>query len=117
MLVVQWMLVPLGTMIAVWEFLAFLRTGSRLRLFHSAVWGSFSIAVWNPNIVQQLADFANVGRGTDFVLYGLVVCSLVFAFYALRVFEQQRRQITHLVRELAIQEERVRSLTQESKNT
>ena len=114
MLVVQWVLLPLGVMIAIWEFIAFMRTGKRRRLLHAIVWGMFSTAVWNPNLVQQIADIANVGRGTDFVIYGFVVFSLLFAFYVLRVFEQQRRQITQLVRELAIQEQRIRSLTKDS---
>ncbi|MCG8652732.1 MAG: DUF2304 domain-containing protein [Pirellulales bacterium] len=102
MLIVQWVLVPAAMVIATWEFAAFLRTASRLRLIHALAWSAVALTVWKPDLFQRLANALNIGRGADFLLYGLVVFTLVFSYYVLRQLELQRLQITGLVRELAI---------------
>lgn len=67
--------------------------------------GAFAIAsVLNPSIVQRLADAVGVGRGTDLLLYALIVAftlaNLGF-YFRLRALE---RRLTVVVRNVAVTE-------------
>lgn len=57
--------------------------------------------VW-PDLATQVASWVGVGRGTDLVLYFLVVFVYVGGLCVLGKFRQLERRQTLMVRELAI---------------
>lgn len=68
-----------------------LRAGSRVvavGLVFAAV-----VAIMDPDIPQHLAELVGVARGTDLILYGLVV---VFAVSSLALYFQQRESDVRL---------------------
>lgn len=62
------------------------------------------VAVLYPHGLSVLANLVGVGRGTDLLLYGLVVA---FAFYAVNTylrFKETDRRYARLVRALALRD-------------
>ena len=98
----QTVVVPFALALALMEIIRWLRGGRRIGVLKAIVWICFACAVYEPDLVQQLAGVANIGRGADLLLYGLTVFVLLTTFYFLNQFEVHRRQMTLLVRELAI---------------
>ncbi len=98
----QIIVVPFALLLAAFEVTRWLRGGRRIGVFKSLVWACFAVAVYQPDMVQYLASLANIGRGADLLLYGLSVFVLLSTFHFMNQFELQRRQMTTLVRELAI---------------
>lgn len=98
----QTVVVPVAGLLAVHELVAWIRGGNRLAALKCLVWCCFASAVYQPNLVQWLANAANIGRGTDLLLYTLCVFVLLSTFHFMKQFELQRQQLTTLVRELAI---------------
>jgi hypothetical protein len=60
------------------------------------------LAVVFPSIVNQVAHFVGVGRGTDLLLYGLIVVFIGNSILVQRRHRNTERQITDLARQLAI---------------
>lgn len=98
----QTIVVPFALALSLTEIIRWLRGGRRIGVLKAIVWICFACAVYEPDMVQQLAGIANIGRGADLLLYGLTVFVLLTTFYFLNQFEVHRRQMTLLVRELAI---------------
>lgn len=62
------------------------------------------VAVLYPDGVSAIANLLGVGRGTDLLLYGLVIA---FAFYAVNTylrFKETDRRYARLVRALALRD-------------
>lgn len=106
MLVIQWILLPSALLLLAFELHRLIKHAKLSHLFKALVWAGFATCVWKPNLIQSLAGIANIGRGADFLLYMLVVFSLLTTFHFLRRLEEQSRQITVLVREIAIRDAR-----------
>ena len=98
----QTVVVPFALALSLAEVVRWLRGGRRISVLKAIVWLWFACAVFEPDMVQRLAGFANIGRGADLLLYGLTVFVLLTTFYFLNQFEAHRRQMTLLVREFAI---------------
>ena len=96
--------VCVGMLLFLFEAIQWRRKTKRSHLIKAFVWLCFALAIWQPGLLQWLADKANIGRGADFLLYNLAVFSLLSSFYFLRKLEEQRQQITHLVREMALRD-------------
>lgn len=64
------------------------------------------LAILFPGEVQNLAAAIGIGRGTDLILYLFVLAFVVVSFYFYARTVQLQRQVTQLVRHLAIQEAR-----------
>ena len=60
------------------------------------------LAVIFPVAVNQVAHFVGVGRGTDLLLYGLIVVFIGNSILVQRRYRNTERQITELARQLAI---------------
>ncbi len=81
-----------------------------LRLGEGLVWigvwlGAAIVAVL-PGAAQWIADLAGVGRGADVVIY-LTLAALVYALFRVRLtIRGLERQITELVRALALERPR-----------
>lgn len=60
------------------------------------------VAVALPELVNEFANFLGVGRGTDLVLYALVVVFIGNTIYVSAHHRQMQREITLLARRLAL---------------
>ncbi len=98
----QTIVVPLALLLAIRDLVVAIGGGGRISYVKAIVWICFAAAVFQPDLVQRLATATNIGRGADLLLYGLVVFVLLTTFHFLAQFEAQRRQLTLLVRELAL---------------
>ncbi len=76
-------------------------TRRRISLSRTMVWGAALVLVLNPDLLQNAAIRMRIGRGTDFLVYLLALSFPIACFYFLHAIEQQRVQLTRLVRELA----------------
>ncbi|NLF05686.1 MAG: DUF2304 domain-containing protein [Actinomycetales bacterium] len=65
------------------------------------------VSVAFPTVLSQLAGFVGVGRGTDLLLYALVIAFLSFIATSLRRTRQLTSRITVLARELALAQARI----------
>jgi hypothetical protein len=70
------------------------------------VWIAAGTAIARPQLVQQVATAIGIHRGTDLVLYLFVLLFLVTSFYFYWQKVTLQRQITQLVRHIAIHEAR-----------
>ena len=71
-------------------------------VFWVIIWGGVGVVAFVPKIASQVADFLGVGRGIDVLVYVsiLLLFYLIFRIY-LRL-ESIERNITKLVREIAL---------------
>lgn len=74
----------------------------RLGLLSFAAFAIWSILV--PKIWDAIAKVVGVGRGTDMVLYALVIAFLSFVLTTYRRFRTVEKQYTKLARRLALDE-------------
>jgi hypothetical protein len=79
-------------------------TSRRGGLLWLAVWLAAALAIHWPWVTSRIARALNIGRGADLVFYCAVVAMLI-GFWILYVrLRRMRRDITLLVRHLAIHE-------------
>lgn len=102
----QWITVSLLGVLALREVIPYFtsRRSSYIRLLRLVVWVLAAVAIATPNVVQRIATLVGIGRGADIILYGFVLCFLFTSFYFYSRTVRLQRQITLLVRHLAIQE-------------
>lgn len=62
------------------------------------------LAVIFPSTLNDIANAVGVGRGTDLVLYGLVVVFIGNSIASAALSRQQHREITRLARAIAIRD-------------
>jgi hypothetical protein len=67
-----------------------------------AVWSAVAIVAIVPNSTAQVAKIVGVGRGVDLVIYASLVILFFLVFRCLVTIEKMRREITVLVREIAL---------------
>lgn len=61
-------------------------------------------SIFFPQLLTHVARFFGIGRGTDLVLYGLVVSFLVYMATTYQRFRQMETTLTKLSRRVAIDE-------------
>lgn len=66
------------------------------------------VAVLNPGLLSQLAEWAGIGRGTDLLLYGLTAAFIVYALSQYLRNQAQRDVIFRLARQVALNEAKQR---------
>jgi len=74
----------------------------RLFGFWVLFWLLAALLFWMPELSQYVADLLEVGRGVDAVLYISLVILFYLMFKIFNRFERMEREITKLVREIAI---------------
>ncbi|MEJ1087394.1 DUF2304 domain-containing protein [Microbacterium sp. Mu-80] len=62
------------------------------------------LSVLFPQWLSWLAGLVGVGRGTDLVMYGMIVMFLAFVYTQYRRNSQMQRQVTLLSRKIALLE-------------
>lgn len=105
----QWITLPLLGVLFLWEVrnVLFRRPSFRLdRLIRCVVWAGAFVAIADPNLTVTVANFVGINRGTDLVLYAFVLAFLGVSFYFYSRSLRLERQVTDLVRHLAIAEAR-----------
>lgn len=63
-----------------------------------------AVSIFLPDILTLIARFLGVGRGTDLVLYALIVCVLLFISTTYQRFRQSEITLTKLSRRIALDE-------------
>ena len=63
-----------------------------------------AVSIFFPDILTLIARFLGVGRGTDLVLYALIVCVLLFISTTYQRFRQSETTLTKLSRRIALDE-------------
>jgi hypothetical protein len=76
------------------------------RLLRCAVWLAAAAAIAQPDLVTRIAQAIGIGRGADVVLYVFVLAFLATSFYWYSRHVLIQRQLTEVVRHLAIREAR-----------
>lgn len=76
------------------------------RLLFAAFVGIAVLAVLFPNALTWIANRVGVGRGTDLLLYVLIVMFVAFVYTQFRRNATQQRSITLLARQVALLEAR-----------
>lgn len=73
-------------------------------LFRGVIWFAAALAILFPNQIGRLATLIGIGRGADVILYSFVLVFLAITFYFYSRYLRLQRQITDIVRYLAILE-------------
>jgi hypothetical protein len=73
-------------------------------LIRCLVWLAAGTAIFDPGLVQKVATAIGITRGTDLVLYLFALLFLISSFYFYSQKVALQRQITMLVRHIAIRE-------------
>lgn len=63
-----------------------------------------ALSIFFPRLLSQLAGVFGIGRGTDLVLYGLIVSFLVFMATTYQRFRHMETTMTKLSRRIALDE-------------
>ncbi len=104
----QWITLSILSIVLIWELVGWLRAPRwrSQRVLRMLVWLAAAAAIADPDLTQKLATAVGIGRGVDlvFYLFALLFMALSFYFYARHVHTQ--RQLTEVVRHIAIQEAR-----------
>jgi hypothetical protein len=107
--VFQWITLPvLGLLLLKDTYALLFRHPSfrRDRLVRVAVWAAAFAAIAVPELTSQVANAIGIQRGADLVLYLFVLAFLGTAFYFYSQNVRLQRQLTDVVRHIAIQEAR-----------
>lgn len=67
------------------------------------IWSAVAVVAIVPNSTAQIAKIVGVGRGVDVVMYASLIILFFLVFRCLVMLEKMRREITVLVREIALQ--------------
>lgn len=62
------------------------------------------LSIFFPRILSDTAAFLGIGRGTDLVLYGVIVCFFVYMATTYQRFRHMETSLTKLARRLAVDE-------------
>jgi hypothetical protein len=76
----------------------------RFRLIRIFIWLAAAVAIYRPVLLTQLAKILGIQRGADLVLYVAVLFFVGIWLFLYSCYIRQQKQITLLVRRLAIQE-------------
>jgi hypothetical protein len=101
----QWITLPIVVALLAWELADRRRRAfsTGFWLIRCLVWIAAGATIADPNLLQGVADAMGIHRGTDVVLYVFVLLFVAFSFYFYWQNVVLQRQITLLVRHLAVQ--------------
>ena len=70
----------------------------------ACLWGIGGVLVLFPDVMQTIANIVGIGRGVDLVVYLALMILFIALFYVLVRLERIERDITKIVRSLALRE-------------
>ncbi len=71
----------------------------------SLLWLAIGVVFWQPEITSRMALFFGIGRGADLIVYVAIVVIVYLVFRVFVRVDKMDRQITKLVRTIALQNE------------
>ena len=80
-------------------------------LFWSGLFVFALVGVIEPGLTSEAAKFLGIGRGTDVVLYLSIATVFYLIFRLSIVLEETRREITELVRRIALNQKESMSIS------
>ena len=72
------------------------------------LWLAVGVVFWQPELASRLADWLGIGRGADVIIYGAIIGLVYINFRIYVKLDRQDRQLTKIVRQIAIDEEKGR---------
>jgi small membrane protein len=75
-------------------------------LFWLGIWGGLIVVVFFPGLTSYVADLVGIGRGIDVIIYTSIGLLFYMIFRLYVKFEESEREITRLVREIALMKKR-----------
>ena len=93
-----------GFIVALFLYLRFLRSSLRDRVVVLSMFVAMCAAVIDPDLTNRAAHLVGVGRGTDLTFYLFLVAFVFFAVLAYSRLSHLSRDLTEVVRRLAIVE-------------
>jgi hypothetical protein len=104
----QWLTLSVLAALVLVELQGLLRKtgGLKLRLFRCAAWTTAALGISDPELLQTVANRIGIGRGADLVLYLCVLAFLGASLYFYSRYVRLQRQVTDIMRHLAIQSAR-----------
>lgn len=82
------------------------REQTRMRLLLTLIWLAAAGAILRPDLSMRLANAVGIGRGADLLLYVAILASLIVWFTVYLRLVSHEKQLTEVVRHLAIAEAR-----------
>jgi len=76
----------------------------RDRLLRFVVWLAAAVAIYNPGLPSWVANQLGIDRGADLVLYAFALAFLAVSFHFYAQGVKLQRQLTQVVRHVAISE-------------
>ncbi|ENN96279.1 hypothetical protein J422_03211 [Methanocaldococcus villosus KIN24-T80] len=73
-------------------------------VFWVIIWMIILLLLINPNLMSKIADILGVGRGVDAIVYTTLAILLYLVYKLFERTERLEREITKLVREIAIKD-------------
>jgi small membrane protein len=102
----QWIALSLLSGLLIWEVVWFLR-GKLQRwpwIVRCCVWIAAAVAIAKPELTTKLARLIGIGSGANLVLYCFVLAGLMMAFYFYSRYVKLQRELTEVVRHIAVRE-------------
>ncbi|HEV7725956.1 MAG: hypothetical protein JWQ26_1626 [Modestobacter sp.] len=109
-MIIKWLLVP-GVLLAVVTALqsrASLRGQARRKIFAVVTVVAGALAVLFPALLQHIADWVGVTRGTDLLVYGFALVIIYLVGSTSVRFREQEARIVLLARQVALAEAEAR---------
>jgi len=104
----QWLALSFLGGLLLWEIIWFVR-GRVVRgpwIVRCLVWITAAVMIADPQLPQAAATAVGINRGADLVLYVFALGFLVLSFYVYSRFVRMQRQLTDVVRHVAVREAR-----------
>lgn len=103
----QWLTVPPLAALAVIDLFRSVFGRPRFRgdlVLRTVIWAAGAVAIADPMLTVRVAHAIGIERGTDLVVYSFALAFLGTTFYFYSRSVRMQREITAVVRHLAIQE-------------
>jgi hypothetical protein len=102
----QWLTISVLCVLLLWELKARRRRipATSIWLLRFAIWLAAGLAIAFPEKTNDIARSIGIGRGADVVMYCFVLAFLFTSFYFYSRMVHLQREVTLLVRHLALRE-------------
>jgi hypothetical protein len=101
----QWITIPVLVVLFLLELRRVLFLAPRFQLdrtLRALVWAGAALAIYDPDLTSILANAVGIQRGADLVVYVFILVAVAVAFYLYSSNVRLERQLTEVVRHLAI---------------
>jgi hypothetical protein len=107
---IKWLLVPalVASVVLSLRARASLRGQARRKLLAALTVAAGAVAVLFPGLLQDVADWVGVTRGTDLMLYGLALVIIYLVGSTSVRFREQEARLVRLTRQVALAEAEAR---------